>query len=120
MNSAVLLSREGTELGRYDKINLVPFGEFVPAAFSWVNRVTQEIGDFVPGTELKVLDAGNTRMGVFICYEAAFPELVRQFAAKGANVLVNFSNDGYFGRSPRLELQHLLLRACGQWRTGGF
>ena len=59
MNSAVLLSREGTELG-YDKINLVPFGEFVPAAFSWVNRVTQETGDFVPGTEVKVLDAGTT------------------------------------------------------------
>lgn len=108
LNSAVLLSREGTELGRYDKINLVPFGEYVPAAFSWVNRVTQETGDFVPGSELKVLDAGSTRMGVFICYEAAFPELVRQFTAKGANVLVNLSNDGYFGRS-EARLQHLAI-----------
>jgi apolipoprotein N-acyltransferase len=108
LNSAVLLSREGTELGRYDKIDLVPFGEYVPAAFSWVNRVTQEAGDFVPGTRIKVLDAGADRMGVFICYEAAFPELVRQFTAEGANVLVNLSNDGYFGHT-EARLQHLAI-----------
>jgi len=108
LNSAVLLNRDGMEMGRYDKINLVPFGEFVPAAFSWVNRVTQELGDFVPGTEVKVLDAGQRRMGVFICYEAAFPELVRQFSAQGANVLVNLSNDGYFGHT-EAKRQHLAL-----------
>jgi len=108
LNSAVLISREGTELGRYDKIDLVPFGEYVPKAFSWVNRVTQETGDFVPGTEVKVLNAGPNRMGVFICYEAAFPELVRQFTAQGANVLVNLSNDGYFGHS-EARAQHLAI-----------
>lgn len=108
LNSAVLLNHEGSEVGRYDKIDLVPFGEFVPAAFSWVNRVSQETGDFVPGTKVKVLDAGKTRMGVFICYEAAFPELVRQFTAQGANVLVNLSNDGYFGHS-EARLQHLAI-----------
>jgi apolipoprotein N-acyltransferase len=108
LNSALLLSREGTELGRYDKIDLVPFGEYVPSAFSWVNRVTQEAGDFVPGTQVKVLNAGPDRMGVFICYEAAFPELVRQFTAQGANVLVNLSNDGYFGRTEARQ-QHLAI-----------
>jgi apolipoprotein N-acyltransferase len=108
LNSAVLLGRQGTELGRYDQINLVPFGEYVPAAFAWVNRVTRDAGDYVPGTAVKVLDAGERRMGVFICYEAAFPELARQFAAKGANVLVNLSNDGYFGHS-EARLQHLAL-----------
>ena len=108
LNSAVLLSREGTELGRYDKINLVPFGEYVPAALSWVNRVTQETGDFVPGNKVRVLEAGADRLGVFICYEAAFAELVRQFVAEGANVLVNQSNDGYFGHT-EARLQHLAI-----------
>lgn len=108
LNSAVLLNKDGTELGRYDKINLVPFGEFVPPVFSWVNRVTDETGDFVRGTEVKVLNAGADRLGVFICYEAAFPELVRQFSAQGANLLVNLSNDGYFGHS-EARRQHLAI-----------
>jgi apolipoprotein N-acyltransferase len=108
LNSIVLLNHEGTELGRYDQINLVPFGEYVPAAFSWVNRVTHETGDFVPGTEVRVLSAGPVRMGTFICYESVFPDLVRQFAAQGANVFVNLSNDGYFGHSEARQ-QHLAI-----------
>lgn len=108
MNSAVLLGPNGLELGRYDKINLVPFGEFVPAVFSFVNRITHEAGDFVPGHDLKVLPAAGHRLGVFICYESAFPNFVRQFSKQGADVLVNLSNDGYFGRSDARE-QHLLL-----------
>jgi apolipoprotein N-acyltransferase len=108
LNSAVLLSRDGIEMGRYDKINLVPFGEYVPPAFGWVNRVTHETGDFVRGTDVIVLNAKAERLGVFICYEAAFPELVRQFAAQGANVLVNLSNDGYFGHS-EARAQHLAI-----------
>ncbi len=108
LNSAVLLNREGLELGRYDKINLVPFGEFVPPFFSWVNRVTHEAGDFVPGVTVRLLDAGEQRLGVFICYEAAFPELVRRFTALGASVLVNLSNDGYFGHSEARQ-QHLAI-----------
>ncbi len=108
LNSAVLLGRDGGEIGRYDKIDLVPFGEYVPPIFSFVNRVTRETGDFVPGENIKVLPAGNQKLGVFICYEAAFPDLVRQFAAAGADVLVNLSNDGYFGHTPA-RAQHLLI-----------
>jgi apolipoprotein N-acyltransferase len=108
MNSAVLLGSEGKELGRYDKVNLVPFGEFVPPLFGFVNRITQEAGDFVPGEGVKVLKAGPDSLGVFICYESAFPAFVRQFANNGANVLFNLSNDGYFGHSAARE-QHLLL-----------
>jgi len=108
LNSAVLLGPNGTELGRYDKIDLVPFGEFVPPLFSFVNRVTQEAGDFVPGHDIKVLPAAGHRLGVFICYESAFPDLVRQFTKRGADVLVNLSNDSYFGRTEARE-QHLLL-----------
>jgi apolipoprotein N-acyltransferase len=108
LNSAVLLGPDGGELGRYDKIGLVPFGEYVPPLFSFVNRITQEAGDFVPGEEVKVLPAGSQKLGVFICYEAAFPDLVRQFAAGGADVLVNLSNDGYFGHT-QARAQHLLI-----------
>jgi apolipoprotein N-acyltransferase len=108
LNSAVLLGPEGREAGRYDKIDLVPFGEFVPRAFWFVNRVTQEAGDFVAGKDIKVLSAAGERLGVFICYESAFPDLVRQFTKQGANVLVNLSNDAYFGRSEARQ-QHLLI-----------
>jgi apolipoprotein N-acyltransferase len=108
LNSALLLGPNGTEVGRYDKINLVPFGEFVPPLFSFVNRITQEAGDFAPGHDIKVLPAAGHRLGVFICYESAFPDLVRQFTKKGADVLVNLSNDAYFGRTEARE-QHLLL-----------
>jgi apolipoprotein N-acyltransferase len=108
LNSALLLGPNGNEIGRYDKIHLVPFGEFVPPLFSFVNRITNEAGDFVPGHDIKVLPAGRDRLGVFICYEAAFPDLVRQFTKRGANVLVNISNDGYFGHSQAHE-QHLLI-----------
>ncbi len=108
MNSAVLLGPDGREVGRYDKINLVPFGEFVPPLFSFVNRITQEAGDFVPGHDIKVLSAAGHRLGVFICYESAFPNFVRQFSRVGADVLINLSNDAYFGHTDARE-QHLLL-----------
>lgn len=108
LNSAVLIGPDGLEAGRYDKIDLVPFGEFVPRAFWFVNRITQEAGDFVSGHDISVLPAAGHRLGVFICYESAFPDLVRQFSRKGADVLVNLSNDAYFGHSEARE-QHLLL-----------
>jgi apolipoprotein N-acyltransferase len=108
LNSAVLLGPQGDVIGRYDKVNLVPFGEFVPPLFSFVNRVTQEAGDFAPGREVKVLPQPPNDLGVFICYESAFPDFVRQFARKGATVFFNLSNDGYFGHSAARE-QHLLL-----------
>ncbi len=108
LNSAVLLKPDGSEAGRYDKIDLVPFGEFIPPLFSFVNRITQEAGDFVPGQDIKVLNAAGHRLGVFICYESAFPDLVRKFSAKGADVLINLSNDAYFGHS-EAHVQHLAL-----------
>jgi len=108
MNTALLLGPDGSLAGRYDKIDLVPFGEFIPPFFSFVNRITREAGDFVPGHDIRVLDAAHARLGVFICYESAFPDLVRQFTRQGANVLVNLSNDAYFGRS-EAHRQHLLI-----------
>lgn len=105
-NSAIMLNPDGGVNGRYDKINLVPFGEFVPSAFSWVNKITGETGDFAAGSRLTLFPVEGTRAGVFICYESAFPDHVRQFANNGAGFFVNVSNDGYFGHS-RAREQHL-------------
>jgi apolipoprotein N-acyltransferase len=106
LNSAVLLRPDGSFVDRYDKINLVPFGEYVPPLFGFVNRITQEISDFVPGNRIVVFPMDDQRLGVFICYESVFPDEVRQFVKGGANLLVNLSNDGYFGHSTARE-QHL-------------
>jgi apolipoprotein N-acyltransferase len=108
LNSAFYTDPRGKIVDRYDKINLVPFGEFVPPLFSFVNRISQEAGDFVPGSRVVVEKIGTHRIGAFICYESAFPDLVRQFTQSGAQVLLNLSNDGYFGTSAARE-QHLLL-----------
>lgn len=108
LNSAVLLDASGRLAGRYDKARLVPFGEFVPAGFRWIRKISSEAGDYAAGEGVKILQAGEHSLGVFICYESAFPDYVRQFAAQGAEVLVNLTNDGYFGRSAA-RAQHLLL-----------
>ena len=108
LNSAFLLNPAGQIVERYDKIQLVPFGEYIPPAFHWVNRITGEAGDFQPGSRVVVLPVGQHKMGAFICYESAFPNLVRQFTLQGSELLVNLSNDGYFGDSAARE-QHLSL-----------
>ncbi len=108
LNSALLLDATGREAARYHKINLVPFGEFIPPLFAWVNRITQEAGDFAPGSAIALFPVAGRRAGVFICYEAAFPHFIRRFAAVGADVFFNLSNDGYFGGLAARE-QHLQL-----------
>jgi apolipoprotein N-acyltransferase len=107
-NSAALVSPDGLLAGRYDKVHLVPFGEYVPFKniFSFAGGLTKEVGDFSRGTSRAPLDAGGTKLGVFICYESIFPDEVRQFANNGAQVLVNISNDGWYGDSGAYA-QHL-------------
>jgi apolipoprotein N-acyltransferase len=107
-NSAALVSPSGDWLSRYDKIHLVPFGEYVPfkQIFSFAGGLTKEVGDFSRGTSRAPLDAGGTKLGVFICYESIFPDDIRQFANNGAQVLVNISNDGWYGDSGAYA-QHL-------------
>ncbi len=109
LNSALLLSAIGEPLARYDKIHLVPFGEYVPWPFGFFNKITKEVGDFEPGAGIVVAPLGERRIGSFICYESAFPTLVRRFVQNGAEALFNLSNDGYFGRSPSAREQHLLV-----------
>ena len=100
-NSAALVNPSGEIVARYDKIHLVPFGEYVPfrKLFSFAEALTKEVGTFESGTSRQPLHAGTTRLGIFICYESVFPDEVRQFANNGAQVFVNISNDGWYGDS---------------------
>jgi apolipoprotein N-acyltransferase len=100
-NSATLVSPTGEWDGRYSKIHLVPFGEYVPFAsvFSFASGLTQAVGNFTRGTSHAPLQAGHEKLGIFICYESIFPNEVRQLVAQGAQVLVNISNDGWYGDS---------------------
>jgi apolipoprotein N-acyltransferase len=107
-NSAALISPNGDWTARYDKVHLVPFGEYLPfpRLFSFVGGLSKEVGEFQTGASRAPLDAGGTKLGVFICYESVFPGEVREFADQGAQVLVNLSNDGWYGDSGAYA-QHL-------------
>jgi apolipoprotein N-acyltransferase len=109
-NSAVLLDPLGQREFTYDKIHLVPFGEYVPLRkwLTFAHSLTEGIGDFTPGTEYSVGQLPGGRFSVFICYEAIFSAEIRRFAANGAQLLVNISNDGWFGRSSA-PAQHLMM-----------
>lgn len=100
-NSAALISPAGEWAARYDKVHLVPFGEYLPfpSLFGFAGGLTKEVGEFQHGAKRTPLDAGDQKLGVFICYESVFPDEVRQFADEGARVLVNISNDGWYGDS---------------------
>lgn len=107
-NSAALINPSGDWAARYDKIHLVPFGEYLPfpRLLAFAGGLTREVGEFQTGASRVPLDAGSTKLGVFICYESVFPGEVREFADQGAQVLVNLSNDGWYGDSGAYA-QHL-------------
>ncbi|MGH9521867.1 MAG: apolipoprotein N-acyltransferase [Terriglobales bacterium] len=114
-NSAAIIAPDGTCGARYDKIHLVPFGEYVPfkQLLGFANSLTHEVGDFIPGRQRNVLRADNLAAGVFICYESAFPDEIRQFAANGAQLFVNISDDAWYGdtSAPWQTLQQTRMRA---------
>ncbi len=120
LNSALVMDAHGGIVGRYDKIHLVPFGEYVPLQdlLFFANKLTREVGDFGRGTERKVFDLNGTRYGVFICYESVFPGEVRDFTANGAQVLVNISDDMWYGETsaPWQHLQMSRMRAVENHR----
>lgn len=107
-NRAYLLSPEGATLEHYDKIHLVPFGEYVPlsSVLFFVRRLAEGIGTFYPGERHTVFEIPQGRFGTLICFEVIFPNLVRRFVKGGAQFLVNITNDAWFGRSAA-SAQHL-------------
>lgn len=97
--SAVVFNAQGQRVGRYDKIHLVPFGEYIPfqQVFFFAHKLAGAVPNFTHGTVRKVFLLDGHRYGVFICYEAVFADEVRQFTRLGAQVLVNISDDGWYG-----------------------
>ena len=111
-NSAYLVSETGDTQNRYDKIHLVPFGEFVPfrKILFFVEKMVAMIGDFGRGKVATLFDVAGYKAGVSICYEMIFPDLMRQAVKNGAHFLVNITNDAWFGKSAA-SFQHMSMGA---------
>jgi len=113
-NRAYLLSPQGEVLGRYDKAHLVPYGEYVPLRryppFSFIGKMVPMVGDFVEGPVGATVDLpeGGVTLGPLICYESIFPYLSRAQVANGARLLINITNDAWFGKTAA-AYQHLAM-----------
>lgn len=109
-NTAILIDPSGRRVFSYDKIHLVPFGEYVPLRrwLTFAEKLTAEVGEFQPGAAHAVGEIPGGPFGVAICYEAIFPDEMRRFVSGGARLLVNLSNDGWFVGSAAAE-QHLAM-----------
>lgn len=114
-NSAYLLSPAGEIKGSYDKIHLVPFGEYVPLKkiLFFVNKLVVGVGDFVSGDRYEIFETPKGRFGTVICYEIIFPGLVRKFIKGGAEYIVTITNDAWFGKTsaPYQHFSMAVLRA---------
>lgn len=108
-NTAFLLTERGLA-DRYDKIHLVPFGEYVPLSgvIGFVRGWAEFISELTPGSRAVVFSGPPAPFGVVICYEGVFPALVRRFVRNGARLMVNMTNDGWFGRTSGPQ-QHLAM-----------
>jgi apolipoprotein N-acyltransferase len=115
LNSAFLLSPTGEIIDRYDKVHLVPYGEYVPlrSIFPFINKLTAGVGDFRSGNGYNPLTLDNKKLGVLICYEGIFPEASRTYKNMGVDLLVNITNDAWFGRTsaPYQHLSMTIFRA---------
>jgi len=120
-NTAFLLTRQGELAGRYDKRHLVPFGEYVPLRplLFFLDKLVVGIGDFGRGREATLFSLDGARFGAMICYEVIFPAEVREFARRGAQFLVNITNDAWFGRSGA-PYQHLAMAAMRAVENGSY
>jgi apolipoprotein N-acyltransferase len=100
-NSAYLVSPQGRAEGKYDKVHLVPFGEYVPMKrwLPFIDKLVAQVGDFKPGRQGNTLSWEDHHVGMLICYEAIFPGLARAMVRNGAHLLVNITNDAWFGRT---------------------
>jgi apolipoprotein N-acyltransferase len=132
-NRAYLLNPQAVPLDRYDKVHLVPFGEYVPLKrwLPFLGKMVAQAGDFQAGPRGNTLDWQGHPIGMLICYEAIFPELARAMAANGAQLLVNITNDAWFGRTSAayqhfsmavfraVENRRFLARAANTGISGG-
>jgi apolipoprotein N-acyltransferase len=105
-NSAVMVDQNGGKIAQYDKIHLLPFGEFQPLPEFIASEVPAFVGNFSFGDEYDLLPFGEARGGVMICFESHFGLLSREYVRRGADFLIEMTNDGYLGKTPVLR-QHL-------------
>ena len=120
-NSAYLVRPDGKAIGKYDKAHLVPYGEYVPLRswFPFLGKMVAQVGDFVPGKKGETLTWNDYKLGVLICYELIFPYLSRAVTKNGAAVLVNITNDAWYGRTsaPYQHFSMAVLRAVENRRS---
>ena len=117
-NRAYLLSPEGDVAGKYDKIHLVPFGEYVPLRklLFFIDKMVEGVGDYQSGEEYTIFKVQSSKLkaqgsfGTLICFEVIFPDLVRRFVMNGADFLVNITNDGWYGKTAASS-QHIAMVA---------
>lgn len=114
-NSALVIAPSGEKIAEYDKIALVPFGEYIPAR-NWLpfaKDIRALVGDITPGTSFTLGDAAGARLGTLICFEATRPDLARRLRREGASALVQISNESWFGPTsmPRQMLAEAVFRA---------
>ncbi len=112
-NRVYLLSLHASILGQYDKMILTPFGEYIPFQDSllfFLDKLVEGIGDFAPGTTPTVFSLPFGTFGVLICYEGVFPDFARRFVHNGATLLINVTNDAWFGETSA-PYQHLAMEA---------
>ena len=114
-NSAMAIAPSGERIAQYDKIALVPFGEYVPAR-DWVpfmDRIPALVEDVTPGTSFALSDVAGANLGTNICFEVTRPDIARGMRSQGASALVQISNESWFGPSsaPRQMLAHAVFRA---------
>jgi apolipoprotein N-acyltransferase len=107
-NRAFLLSPQGMVLGYYDKAHLVPYGEYVPLQrfFPFIRKMVPMVGDFAEGPVGATVSLPEGAVGPLVCYESIFPNLARAQVANGAHLLVNITNDAWFGKTSA-AYQHL-------------
>ena len=105
-NSAVMVNPQGNKVGQYDKIHLVPFGEYVPLPEPIATFIPTVVGNFQFGENYNLLPFGDLKGGIMICFESHFASLSREFVKNGADVLIEMTNDGYLGDTAVLR-QHL-------------
>jgi apolipoprotein N-acyltransferase len=101
-----MINEKGEKTAQYDKIHLVPFGEYIPLPEPFASQMPAFVGNFQYGDEYDLLDFGAAKGGVMICFESHFGSLSREYVKNGADVLVEMTNDGYLGKTPVLR-QHL-------------
>ncbi len=120
-NSAFLIGPDGMVIGRYDKTHLVPFGEYVPFGryLPFIDKLVVGVGDFVAGAEGQVITMNGHRLGVQICYEIIFPSICRRMVENGADIIVNITNDAWYGRTsaPYQHFSMTVLRAVENRRS---